>query len=253
MYIIFKYSEGPSIGFIRNKEEAEEYAKLTNCYIEELKEIKRSDWPEQVTFISASLSFLNYHNNTPIFTFNEITVLDTEINMYKDELFYSKYHVTKNYFNMTKDEAEKEFRKTIEDEGFLIVKDINKSNCITKKSELENLVKKDVDGEECWAKLEQWAEKEKPKATTSGLFTSGGYAFTSTPYTVNRQPFELLGARDRYVNQVNAETWNTIVFGGTANRNNNVYINPETRTEILSWPTAQPIGTGTTNISLDDI
>lgn len=216
MYAIYKYDE--IIGYINDEDEAKEYAKLTRTEIVKIKEIKKNDWPEQITFICASFGYQNYHNNTPVFSFNEITVLDTEINMYKDELFYSKYHVTKNYFNITKDEAEKEFRKTIEDEGFVIVKDINKSNCVTKKIELENLVKKDVDGEECWAKLEEWAEKEKPK--TAGLWTSGGYVLNSTPYTINRQPFELLGTR-----------------------NSNIYVDTEARTEVLSWPTAQPIGT----------
>lgn len=236
MYIIFKYSEGPSIGYISNKEEAEEYAKLTNCYIEELQEIKRSDWPEKVKFIQAIFRANTQNADVPLYDFNEIDVLDSEINMYNDELFYSHYMVRKHYFNCSKDEAEKDFRAIIEDphNGYTIVKNIHKWGYVAKKSELQSLVKKDVDGVECWAKLEEWAEKEKPKSTTTGLFTSGGYITTGNTLSIGA-PTTNYRVYNTYTNATSADTgW----F-----RPRDIYINTEARNEIINWPAAQPIGT----------
>lgn len=222
MYIIFQYSEGPSIGYIKNRQEAEEYTKLTNTYFEELKEIQRYQWPEKVKFIQATFTVNTNNTNIPLYSFDEVEILDTQINMYNEELLNSQYIVRKNYFNCSKDEAEKDFRAIVEDEknGFTVVKNIHKWAYVVKKSELQNLVKKDIGGEECWGTAQEWKDKENQK-TTSGIWTSGGYGFVSMPYTINRRPADLY-------------------YG---NRNNNVYVDTEARNEILSWPTNQPIGT----------
>lgn len=224
MYIIFQYSEGPSIGYIKNRQEAEEYTKLTNTYFEELKEIQRYQWPEKITFIQAVLTANKSNINIPLYSFNEIEILDTQINMYNEELFYSQYIVRKNYFNCSKDEAEKDFRAIIEDEknGFTVVKNINKWEHVIKKSELQNLIKKDIDGEECWSTAQEWKDKENSKGIVSGLYTSGGYIATGNTLNISAPP-----------------------NGYTGYRIYNTYTNPSTSDAgfFRPWPTFQPIGT----------